>query len=119
MNPVRLSEKAYNFAESRRGSMLLDDYVSRLIENVSDLSGEGIIMPEGMRIIEVIEAFRPGYTSVDSGYRTIADEVIDYLREAYHDKVPRAVFRRKCSERGLSDEEIDLAEQIHGQWLSI
>ncbi len=40
-----------------------------------------------------------------------------YLREAYHGKVPLAVFRKKCGERGLAGEEIAEAEQTFGQWL--
>jgi hypothetical protein len=119
MHPVRLSEKAWNFVESRRADMLVDDYVSRLIENVADLSGEGNLLPEGMNMIEVIEAFRPGYTSGDSGYRTIAAEIISYLLDAYHGNVPVNVFRRKCGERGLSNEEIAQVEQIYGRWLSV
>jgi hypothetical protein len=118
MHPVRLSEKAWNFVESRQGEMLVDDYVSRLIENVADLSGEGNLLPEGINMIEVIEAYRPGFCSGDSGYQKIAAEIMGYLREAYHDKVPRAVFRRKCGDRGLCDEEIAQAELTFGQWLS-
>jgi hypothetical protein len=118
MHPVRLSEKAWNFVESRRGDQLVDDYVSRLLENVADLSGEGNLLPEGMHLIEVIEAQRQGYCSSDSGCREMAAEIMGYLREAYRGKVPRAVFRRKCGERGLEDEEITQAEQAFGQWLS-
>jgi hypothetical protein len=118
MHPVRLSEKAWNFAESRRGDLLMDDYVSRLIENLADLSGEGNLLPEGMHLIDVIEAQRPGYLSQDTGFEKNAVEIMGYLREAYHGKVPRAVYRRKCVERGLSDDEIAQAEVTFWQWLS-
>jgi hypothetical protein len=117
MHPVRLSEKAWNYVESRRGDMLVDDYVSRLIENIEDLSGEGNLLPEGINMIEVIEAERPGYCSRDSGCREMAVEIMGYLREAYHGKVPRDVFRRKCGERGMADEEIAEAEETFWQWL--
>ncbi len=69
MRPVRLSEKAWNYVESRRGDMLVDDYVSRLIENVAGLSGEGNVLPEGINMIEVIEAYRPGTCSAMTGAR--------------------------------------------------
>ncbi|HEY3273320.1 MAG TPA: hypothetical protein VGJ92_06135 [Methanocella sp.] len=120
MHPVRLSEKAWNFVESRRGDLLADDYdcVSKMIENVADLSGEGNLLPEGMHLIEVIEARQSDYCSSDTGDEKKAVEIMGYLREAYHGKVPRAVFLRKCSERGLSDEEIARAELTFGQWLS-
>jgi hypothetical protein len=117
MHPVRLSEKAWNFVEARRGDMLVDDYVSKLIENVADLSSGGNLLPEGMQLIEVIEAHRPGYSDSDSGSGTMAAEIMGYLREACHGKVPRAVFRRKCRERGLDDEEIAQAEGNFWQWL--
>lgn len=97
--------------------MLVDDYFSRLIDNVADLSGEGNVLPEGINVIEVIEAYRPGVCSVDDGCRKVASEIMGYLREAYHGKVPLAVFRKKCSERGLADEEIAEAEQTFWQWL--
>lgn len=117
MRPVRLSEKAWNYVESRRGDMLVDDYVSRLIENVADLSGEGNVLPEGINVIEVIEAYRPGFSSVDDGCQKVAGEIMGYLREAYHGKVPLAVFRKKCSERGLAGDEIAEAEQKFWQLL--
>jgi hypothetical protein len=117
MRPVRLSEKAWNYVESRRGDMLVDDYVSRLIENVAGLSSEGNLLPEGINVIEVIEAYRSPVCSVDDGCQKVASEIIGYLREAYHGKVPLAVFRKKCSERGLADEEIAEAEQTFWQLL--
>jgi hypothetical protein len=117
MHPIRLSEKAWNFVESRRGDLLHDEYVSRLIENVADLSGEGSIMTDGLRVIEAIEAYRPGYSSADSGYDKVAGEVIGYLREAFHGKVPRAMFSKKCEERGLEKEEIAKAELQFNEWL--
>jgi hypothetical protein len=117
MHPVRLSEKAWNYVESRRGDLLVDDYVSRLIENVAGLSGEGSLLPEGINVIEVIEAYRPGVCAVDDGCQKVAGEIMGYLREAYHGKVPLAVFRKKCSERGLAGEEIAEAEQTFWQFL--
>jgi len=117
MHPIRLSEKAWNFVESRRGELLHDEYVSRLIENVADLSGDGSIMADGLRLIEAIEAYRPGYACVASGCDQVACEIIGYLREAFHGKVPRAVFRKKCRERGLVEEEIAEAEAQHKEWL--
>jgi hypothetical protein len=118
MHQVRLSDKAWNFAESRRGDMLVDDYISQLIENVAHLSGEGNVLPDGINLIEVIEAYRPAYGPPDGGYQKIAVEIMGYLREACHGKVPRALFRKKCVERGLDDEEIAKAEQTFWQWLS-
>jgi hypothetical protein len=85
-------EKAWNFVESRRGDLLVDDYISRLIENVADLSGDGNVLPEGMHLIEVIEAQQSGYCSPATGCEKKAAEIMGYLREAYHRKVPRAVF---------------------------
>jgi hypothetical protein len=117
MRPVRLSEKAWNYVESRRGDVLVDDYVSRLIENVADLGGEGNVLPEGINMIEVIEAYRPGFTFVDDGCQKVASEIMGYLREAYHGKVPLVVFRKKCGERGLASEEIAEAERTFWQWL--
>ena len=117
MHPVRLSEKAWNFVEARRGDMLVDDYVNKLLENLADLSSGGNLLPEGMHVIEVIEAHQPGYCGADSGCGTIANEIIGYLREACHGKVPRAVFQRKCHERGLDDAEIAEAERTFRQWL--
>jgi hypothetical protein len=117
MHPVRLSEKAWNFVEARRGDLLVDDYVSRLIENVADLSDEGNLLPEGMHLIEVIEAQHPGYGSSPTGSDKTAVEIMGYLREVYHGKVPRAIFNRKCTERGLSNDEIAQAELTFWQWL--
>ncbi len=118
MHPIRLSEKAWNFVEARRGERLHDEYVSRLIENVADLSGAGSVMADGLRLIEAIEAYEPGYSATGSGYQEVADEVVGYLREAFHGKVPRAVFRKKCAERGLEDEEIARAEARFKEWLA-
>jgi hypothetical protein len=118
MHPIRLSEKAWNFVDSRHGDMPVDEYVSRLIENVADLSSEGNLLPEGMRMIEVVEAGISRYCSADTGCREKASEILGYLREAFHGTVPRAVFRRKCAERGLNDDEIVQAELEFGQWLS-
>lgn len=118
MHPVTLSEKAWNFVESRRGDLLADDYISRLIENIADLSGEGNLLPEGMNLIEVIEAQKSGCCTSDTGSGKKAAEIMGYLREAYHGKVPRAVFLRKCGERGLSNDEVAQAGLEYGQWLS-
>jgi hypothetical protein len=118
MHPVRLSEKAWNFVESRHGDRLHDDYVSMLIENIADLSGEGSVMPDGLRLIEVIEAYRQKYGPRDGHGKDVAKHIIDYLREAYQGKVPRAVFVRKCMERGLSDDEIEQAACDFIQWLA-
>ncbi|MGA9141736.1 MAG: hypothetical protein WBZ29_16040 [Methanocella sp.] len=118
MHPVRLSEKAWNFVESRRGDRLHDDYVSMLIENIADLSGEGSVMPDGLQFIEMIEAQRRIYGQHDGRGSDVARRVIDYLRDAYQGKVPRAVFVRKCMERGMSDEEIEQAACDFIQWLA-
>jgi hypothetical protein len=118
MHPIRLSEKAWNFVESRCGDMPVDEYVSRLIENVADLSSDGNLLPEGMHMIEVIEAQKSHYCSADTGCQEKASEILGYLREAFRGKVPRTVFRRKCAERGLNDDEIVQAELELRQWLS-
>jgi hypothetical protein len=85
---------------------------------VADLSSDGNLLPEGMHMIEAIEAQKSRYCPTDTGCHEKASEIMGYLREAFHGKVPRTVFRRKCAERGLNDDEIVQAELEFGQWLS-
>ena len=117
-HPITLTEKAWNFVESRRGQMTHSDYVNLLIENIEDLSGEGTATIDGGRTIEAIEAFRPvaGH-SVGSGADYVSRQIMGYLSEVYHGKVPRKVFEKKCAERGLSPEEIGEAEKEYGKQL--
>jgi len=122
---IQLSDKAWSFVESRRGHIPVNQYVSMLVENIADLSGEGIATEDGSRIIDEIEAYTPppGHDRVEkfqsnlSVHREILERTIDYLRDAYHDRVPRHVFEVKCRERGLSALEILEAEKLYEQWL--
>ena len=117
MRPVRLSEKAWSFVERHRGGLLHDEYVSKLIENVEDISRDGNVLPDGMRIIDVIEAYRPTYCTAENGHEEVARQIIGYLKEAFHGHVRRAIFEKKLAERGLSPDEIARAEQMYRQWL--
>jgi hypothetical protein len=120
-----LSDKAWSFVESRRGTTPVDQYVSMLVENIADLSGEGIATEDGSRVIDEIEAYAPPQSSIRgemvkgtlSEHREVLERTIDYLRDAYHDRVPRHVFEKKCRERGISALEILEAEKRYGQWL--
>jgi len=47
--------------------------------------------------------------------RTQAIMVHDYLSEVYSNRIPEHVFRKKCAERGLSEEEIDLAIRFYAR----
>jgi hypothetical protein len=117
MRPIRLSEKAWEFVESRRGDALPDDYVSQLIESVAGLSGSGYLMPDGLLIIDVLEAYRPPFEQPQDRFSGTARHILDYLLEAYRGKVPASVFRKKCEERGMSREEIEQAESALKEWL--
>ena len=122
---IKLSDKAWSFLESRRGKIPVDQYISMLVENIADLSGEGIATEDGSRIIDEIEAFASPQDSASvekakgnlSMHGEVFERTIDYLRDAYHDRVPRHVFEKKCRERGLSALEILEAEKRYGQWL--
>lgn len=123
---IVLSHKAWAFVESRRGQTPADDYVCMLIENIADLSKEYLTTLDDSQIIDLIEAYAParfpGIGDDDNGnisrHKEIARDMIDYLRDAYNDRVPRAVFEKKCRERGLSSLEIREAEKLYVQWLS-
>ena len=122
---IKLSDKAWSFVESRRGKIPVDHYVSMLVENIADLSGEGIATEDGSRVIDEIEAYGPpqGSARVEpvkvnlSVHGEVLEHTMDYLRDAYHDRVPRHVFEKKCRERGLSALEILEAEKRYRQWL--
>lgn len=121
---IVLSDKAWSFIEARRGDKSPDSYVSMLIESVADLSGEEIATLDGVKVIDEIEAqasegqvVRLRTDSAEAEHRQIARHTIDYLREAYHDKVPKRVFEKKCRDRGLTAAEIAQAEGEYGQWL--
>lgn len=117
MHPIRLSEKAWNYVESRHGDMLPDDYVSMLIENIIDLSSQGQMMPDGMLISDVLEAYRPVSETAGGQVSETATQIMGYLREAYHGKVPRDIYRKKCEGRGLSRFEVEQAEKAFKLWL--
>jgi len=116
---VVLSDKAWRYVESRRGLKSADLYVSAMIENIEDLSSESTATLDGIKIIDSIESYIP----VKSGsldykeHAKIARHTIDYLREAYHGRVPRAVFVKKCRDRGLTDSDINEAEKEFAQWI--
>ena len=117
MHPITLSEKAWKFVESRHSGTIIDEYVSRLIENVADLSSDSSFLADGTKLIEVIEAYKPLCNPSCGKSDEVATHIIYYLREAYHGKVPRAIFQKKCFERGMSHEDITLAEKAFWQWL--
>jgi hypothetical protein len=122
---IALSDKAWAFVESRRGQTPADDYVCMLIENIADISKEYLTTLDDSQIIDLIETYAPERVpgTGDDGnadlsrHREIARDMIDYLRDAYNDRVPRAVFQKKCRERGLSSLEIREAEEQFVQWL--
>jgi hypothetical protein len=102
-----------------------DQYVNLLLENIAGLSGEGVATDDGNRIVDEIEAYAPiRYSAIGetgkSNYaerREILLHTLDYLRDAYHDRVPRHVFEQKCRERGLSALDIMEAEHQYARWL--
>jgi len=117
---VVLSDKAWRYVESRRGLKSADSYVSSMIENIEDLSGESTATIDGIKIVDSIESYTP-VKSKSGGDQEhimeIARHTIDYLQEAYHGRVPRAVFVKKCRDRGLTDSEIREAENEFAQWI--
>lgn len=122
---ITLSDKAWAFVESRRGQAQPDHYVNMILENVAGLSGEGFAAEDDTRIIDQIEAYAPiRYSALgETGKNSVAERrdvllhTIDYLRDAYHDRVPRHVFEQKCRERGLSALDILEAEHQYARWL--
>lgn len=98
--------------------MLHSDYVNMLIEHVEGLSRECLLMQDETSIIDAIESYRPVVSQDHSiGAEFVAEQIINFLMEVFHDKVPRQVFEKKCAERGLKPEEIAKAEKVHSNKL--
>ncbi len=124
--PIDLSPKALKFIESRRKDLSIQQYINKVMENLFDETAFSSVTLDDNNVVEVIEnsisydrdiaqfqerhqmsAMAEPYG--DYTFNNISQNVYDYLREVYKDRIPVDIFRKKCLERGMTAEDVNSA----------
>jgi len=104
---LELSEKALMLVEKRRGDRSIGQYISMILENISDKMStpRG---PGGVNLFDLLETKTHAATAGGK-----APEVLKQMRTVYPDKIPYNIFRQECAERGVPGEDIDAVVAKH------
>ncbi|MCD1295684.1 hypothetical protein CUJ83_11815 [Methanocella sp. CWC-04] len=115
---ICLSERSRIFVELRKKDLSSDEYVNMILENLLDLSEKGHFIPDRISIIDAIEShviLNPQENLIEKSREL--ENIIDMLRDAFHDKVPAHIFREKCRIAGMNEKDIEFAENMFKEWL--
>lgn len=118
VNTIELSDKALAFVQGRRNGQSVDQYVNQVLESLCDQGSLAAVYFGGGTLLDLVESGAgpeklPGLQD-DSNQPVRPEAIMIYasLQKAPEDAVSGQVFRGKCREAGLADDEIAYAERF-------
>jgi len=112
---VELSEYALEFVRSRCGSLTVEQYVNRVLENIYAVTSRQSTATDGQNIFDIVEAEGiAGSNRIAGSDDDLIDRFYQDLKKDYREKVPSAVFYARGRRAGLSRKSVERAEKMYG-----